>query len=241
MKDLKSKNVHIQSGLGVDMVIKSSLVRKTLDNVTCVVISFSNFEKLFKQDEFKSISPTNLTTKSSYVNTETDYHKKGSLDLNLVSNKTTHNKDREYSSSNINSNSNYKSTIAEKNRGVNYLTHGLSMDLMKPKQMLRESRDFVSKKVSLQKKLVSLDISNKKQGVGYSLMNNKSDKEFYSNKKRLDFSENMDKDKEKEKKTPNYLMDNYPSTTKNNYRTKEGNPIISSIKKIQSYKGLMIN
>ena len=43
----KSKNIHSQSGIAVDMIIKSSLSRKTLDNVTCVLIGFENFEKIF--------------------------------------------------------------------------------------------------------------------------------------------------------------------------------------------------
>lgn len=43
----KAKSIHSQCSVAVDMIIKTSLVRKTLDNVTCVLIAFENMEKLF--------------------------------------------------------------------------------------------------------------------------------------------------------------------------------------------------
>jgi hypothetical protein len=46
LKDgIKSNNIHNQCSLCVDMIIKSSLVRKTIDNVTGIFIAFENFEK----------------------------------------------------------------------------------------------------------------------------------------------------------------------------------------------------
>ena len=50
-KESKTKNIHKQCGVGVDMVMKTSLVRRSLDNVTVVIIAFSNFEKLFIREE----------------------------------------------------------------------------------------------------------------------------------------------------------------------------------------------
>ena len=41
----KLKNVHEQCGMAVDMIIKTSLMRKSLDNVTSLVIAFPNFER----------------------------------------------------------------------------------------------------------------------------------------------------------------------------------------------------
>src|SRR6185312_13802995 len=38
-------NIHKQSGLGVDYILKNSLLRRTLDNVTVVLIAFSNFKR----------------------------------------------------------------------------------------------------------------------------------------------------------------------------------------------------
>jgi len=45
---VKAKNIHLQCGLAVDMIIKSALARRTFDNVTVVMVAFKNFEKIFK-------------------------------------------------------------------------------------------------------------------------------------------------------------------------------------------------
>ncbi len=85
----KCQNLHQQCGLSVDMVIKSSLSRKSLDNVTCVMIAFENFQNelfpenkietktiLKKQNTQKTI--TNLSTKENINKTiDTDYKKNG--------------------------------------------------------------------------------------------------------------------------------------------------------------------
>jgi hypothetical protein len=39
-----ANNVHKQSGMGVEYILKNSLLRRTLDNVTVVLIAFSNFK-----------------------------------------------------------------------------------------------------------------------------------------------------------------------------------------------------
>lgn len=50
MKDeAKTRDIHSQIALGVDMIMKSSLVRRTLDNVTVLVIAFKNMETVFNQ------------------------------------------------------------------------------------------------------------------------------------------------------------------------------------------------
>jgi hypothetical protein len=46
VRDGVSSNVHKQCGLGVEYVLKNSLVRRTLDNVTVVMVAFSNFKKI---------------------------------------------------------------------------------------------------------------------------------------------------------------------------------------------------
>ena len=58
-KDNKAKNIHAQCSLGVDMVIKTSLARNVLDNVTCVMIAFENFEKIFESDILKNSNDLN--------------------------------------------------------------------------------------------------------------------------------------------------------------------------------------
>ncbi len=42
------KTLHLQCGKAVDMVIKSSLIRKSLDNVTCLMVTFKNFETCYE-------------------------------------------------------------------------------------------------------------------------------------------------------------------------------------------------
>lgn len=39
-----ANNVHKQSGMAVEYILKNSLLRRTLDNVTVVLIAFSNFK-----------------------------------------------------------------------------------------------------------------------------------------------------------------------------------------------------
>lgn len=50
--NIKKKTLHHQVGLSVDFILKSSMSRKTLDNVTCVVLAFENYEKQFNSSSF---------------------------------------------------------------------------------------------------------------------------------------------------------------------------------------------
>jgi len=81
MKDnVKAKNLHIQCGLAIDMIIKTSLIRRTLDNVTAVLIAFPNFENTFNgqvssnkiEKNYRSNVPENKTIESKKV--EANYH-----------------------------------------------------------------------------------------------------------------------------------------------------------------------
>jgi hypothetical protein len=69
----KAKNIHSQSGLAVDMVLKSSLCRRTLDNVTCVLICFENFEKIYNNAK-NFVEKTPKLTTLNYNSTETTNH-----------------------------------------------------------------------------------------------------------------------------------------------------------------------
>ena len=47
-----TKTVHQLSGLGVDYILKNSLLRRSLDNVTSVLVAFRNFKHaVFGEDE----------------------------------------------------------------------------------------------------------------------------------------------------------------------------------------------
>jgi len=63
VKDNKSlcfaSNIHKQSGMGVEYILKNSLLRRTLDNVTVVMISFNNFKHaVFGQSKQKNKKKT---------------------------------------------------------------------------------------------------------------------------------------------------------------------------------------
>jgi hypothetical protein len=59
----KAADLHSQCALACDMVMKSSLVRRTLDNITVLMIAFENFEMSFN----KLVKPDDhLSLKSSY-------------------------------------------------------------------------------------------------------------------------------------------------------------------------------
>lgn len=52
--DLLTKDIHSQTGISVDMILKSSLKRKSMDNITCVMLTFEGFERKFLLSKEKS-------------------------------------------------------------------------------------------------------------------------------------------------------------------------------------------
>jgi serine/threonine protein phosphatase PrpC len=42
-------NIHTQAGMGLDMIMKTALARRSLDNITCVFIGFENWEKVIEK------------------------------------------------------------------------------------------------------------------------------------------------------------------------------------------------
>lgn len=45
VRESLAPNIHQQCGLGVEYILKNSLVRRTLDNVTCVIVGFYNLKR----------------------------------------------------------------------------------------------------------------------------------------------------------------------------------------------------
>ena len=43
--NLKHQSVHHQCGVSVEMILKMSVARKTLDNITVVMVAFNNFKR----------------------------------------------------------------------------------------------------------------------------------------------------------------------------------------------------
>lgn len=64
--DVRKDNISSQSALGVDMIMKAALSRKASDNITCILITFKNFNKIFH----KSISSAINERPSNKINTQ---------------------------------------------------------------------------------------------------------------------------------------------------------------------------
>ena len=85
-KDISlAKNLHLQCGMAIDLIIKTSLVRRTLDNVTVVLIGFQNFENYFIGQN--SCAKADKNYKSTVTDQKSYEIKK--LDTNYKSNKET--------------------------------------------------------------------------------------------------------------------------------------------------------
>ena len=70
------KNIHDISLNIVNMVIKTALRRRTLDNVTAVFISFENFEKIFLEEKINKITiPSSEEKRNNYSHKFNQFHK----------------------------------------------------------------------------------------------------------------------------------------------------------------------
>lgn len=64
--DLLTKDIHSQTGISVDLILKTSLKRKSMDNITCVMLTFEGFERKFQLNKEKS-SETRLQKTENQV------------------------------------------------------------------------------------------------------------------------------------------------------------------------------
>lgn len=78
----KQKNIHEQCAKGVDSILKEAIMKKTIDNITVVVIGFSNFKKKIfprapKENDEKNLSKINNSIDTNFNmatnHTSTDY------------------------------------------------------------------------------------------------------------------------------------------------------------------------
>ncbi len=75
VRDARSANIHQQIGLGVEYIIKNALLRRTLDNVTVVLVAFDNF---YKQVFGCDPNVTNVNNESA----QDSYHEQSSYQNN---------------------------------------------------------------------------------------------------------------------------------------------------------------
>lgn len=94
---LRKNNIHLQCGVIVELILKASLARKSLDNVTCILICFNNFEKKYNMPTSNSkLSLNNIANQIQLANNnfnnvrkvkdnENTYDKNNKNDLRLPS------------------------------------------------------------------------------------------------------------------------------------------------------------
>lgn len=80
-------NIHTQAGLAVDMIMKTALARRSLDNITCVFIGLENWEKTItkKLEQFtntKKDKDKESPKHKDHKEKETDRLNKRSLNVN---------------------------------------------------------------------------------------------------------------------------------------------------------------
>ena len=115
--NLENANIHEKCGLIVDFIIKSSMVRKSFDNVTCLMIALKDFSPNKKnenklnpistEDYLKNIYRLNNTV-NNQINSEI---KKSLNNANNARKKTEVNKRKEQSISESNNNNAHKSSV----------------------------------------------------------------------------------------------------------------------------------
>jgi len=89
LKDIKSDNIHLSCAASCDLIMKTSLIKKSYDNVSCIIICFENYEKEFNNYINKSKESETEESFTNYNNqkqpnfkTETKFHNIKLLNLN---------------------------------------------------------------------------------------------------------------------------------------------------------------
>jgi len=239
----KTKNVHIQSGIAVDMIIKTSLVRRTLDNVTCVMITFSNFEKIF-QSGTDSIDQgfIGLSIKEQ-PNMQNNF---SSEEKNKFNKNSSHQKYESFTGGSTNTYSNTVAPVNNSNFPCSSVSNtGTSANL----EMYRKDADNhypnnmnITRKNYIQKKLVSLDLSSNTKKVGQfnSTLNKHEKLDTVQNTKSYYTNYGSNYNSNSNYNSPTQIFDYvphqlHPSTTKN---SQHKTSLMSAIKKNTSARGL---
>ena len=185
-KDLIAEDVHSQVGLCVDFVLKTSLTRQTLDNITCVMLFFDGFERIFNEHRTLYFGPQE--SKSSNEKSKNNLKESGQSKVSS-SGKSTSNEDKEGGS---------QRKVKTANGMVKKTSSGLP-----PKNQAMSSSIMSS---DIKDKVVNPQIQNMNstfnyKGNGPSLKNNLGTPQLDSNKYPRELNE---------------YVPNIPATTKNN-------------------------
>lgn len=64
---VRSDNIHTQSALAVDMVLKTSMIRKTFDNVTLVMVCFEGFNNFIKYGKDEDYDQFHILKQQNHI------------------------------------------------------------------------------------------------------------------------------------------------------------------------------
>lgn len=84
---MNSRNVHQQAGLGVEYIMKNALLRRTLDNVTVVIIAFQNFQNALLKSQDLSLSIQSTSKQSIDMMSRTGFQTPGATTSNILEKK----------------------------------------------------------------------------------------------------------------------------------------------------------
>lgn len=244
-KDM-NKTVHSQCGVGVDMIIKSALVRRTLDNVTCVIVAFHNFDKVI----FNRVLSNSTKLEKSGVSSSSVLSPKKYKSID-TSNKSEYEK----SSNSSSYTHSLQTTNTKADRSEEFILNKIDKKVTQSSHAKYESyhigstnpvnngyeikstqqENGLTKKKNIQKKLVSLDMS-KKANLTYNVLGRDPLKKKLDSSDQYSLQTQLNSPYEK-KVTIDYTHP-HPYTAKNLWKTKEKeNNLINPLRKFPSYKG----
>lgn len=83
------KDIHSQTGMSVDMILKSSLKRQSMDNITSVMLTFEGFERKFQdfKDKYEKSKSTSSIVNTNDSNQRDDSQRKSKQTANGMTKK----------------------------------------------------------------------------------------------------------------------------------------------------------
>lgn len=70
LNEIKSDSIHLSCAAGCDMIMKTSLIKQTFDNISCIVICFENYENTYNKCNNVQPTPDKIEVKDNKEITE---------------------------------------------------------------------------------------------------------------------------------------------------------------------------
>ena len=223
IKDLN--NIHYKSGLIVDLILKSSLARKSFDNVTCLFISFKDF---FEQEKANGIDiKKSIETNNNIININNNINGKINPAFSGITPQKIIEKEKTNGAltSNLNGKKKFDKIYTIKNKSniaAKKMMFNVSKDENKSKTNRNENRKDLSNKINNNKvnKIFHTESKIKSMNLisynDYDILDNKNNKEV-----RTDLNNGLEnKNFKKILKKPHLSKENPISFTKENNKNK---------------------